>query len=38
MLLFDSSGVNKEAARVEHRDALQSVVSAARSSDADPLG
>ena len=32
MLLFDSSGVNKEAARVEHRDALQSVVSAARSS------
>jgi hypothetical protein len=30
--------VNKEAARVEHRDALQSVVSAARSSDADPLG
>ena len=37
MLLFDSSGVNKEAARVEHRDALQSVVSAARSSDADPL-
>ncbi|MCB0946535.1 MAG: hypothetical protein KDB49_16850, partial [Mycobacterium sp.] len=31
MLLFDSSGVNKEAARVEHRDALRSVVSAARS-------
>lgn len=37
MLLFDSSGVNKEAARTEHRDALASVVSAARSPEADPL-
>ena len=37
MMFFDSSGVNKEAARNEHRDALQSVVSAARSADADPL-
>ena len=37
MMFFDSSGVNKEAARNEHRDALQSVVSAARSVDADPL-
>ncbi len=37
MLLFDSSGVNKDAARREHRDALQAVVSAARSADADPL-
>jgi len=37
MLLFDSSGVNKEAARKEHRDALQAVVSAAQSPQADPL-
>jgi len=37
MLFFDSSGVNKDAARKEHRDALQAVVSAARSPDADPL-
>lgn len=37
MLFFDSSGVNKDAARKEHRDALQAVVSAAGSPDADPL-
>lgn len=37
MLFFDSSGVNKHAARKEHRDALQAVVSAARSPEADPL-
>ncbi|WP_431232860.1 hypothetical protein ACQ856_26400 [Mycolicibacterium psychrotolerans] len=37
MLFFDSSGVNKDAARKEHRDALQAVVTAARSPDADPL-
>jgi hypothetical protein len=37
MMMFDSSGVNKEAARKEHRDALQSVVTAAQSPDADPL-
>ena len=37
MLFFDSSGTNKEAARKEHRDALQSVVSASRSPDADPV-
>lgn len=37
MLFFDSSGVNKDAARREHRDALQAVVSAARSPEADPL-
>lgn len=37
MLFFDSSGVNKEAARKEHRDALQAVVSAAHSPAADPL-
>ena len=37
MLFFDSSGTNKEASRKEHRDALQSVVSASRSPEADPL-
>ncbi len=37
MLFFDSSGVNKEAARKEHRDALRAVVSAARAPEADPL-
>ncbi|MCV7219201.1 hypothetical protein H7J51_28475 [Mycobacterium crocinum] len=37
MLFFDSSGVNKEAARKEHRDALQAVVAAARAPEADPL-
>lgn len=37
MLMFDSSGANKEGARKEHRDALQTVVEAARASEADPL-
>ncbi|MGE0218478.1 hypothetical protein [Mycolicibacterium sp.] len=37
MLLFDSSGVNKDAARDEHREALQQVVAAATHPDADPL-
>lgn len=37
MLFFDSSGTNKEAARKEHRDALRTVVAAARLPDADPL-
>ena len=37
MLLFDSSGVNKDAARNEHRDALSAVISAAKAPDADPL-
>lgn len=37
MLLFDSSGVNKEAARKEHLEALCTVVSAASNADADPL-
>ncbi|MCH9721617.1 MAG: hypothetical protein K0U67_06115 [Actinomycetia bacterium] len=37
MVFFDSSGTNKEAARKEHRDALQSVVAASRSPEADPL-
>lgn len=37
MLLFDSSGVNKDGARREHRDALQSVIDSAQHADADPL-
>lgn len=37
MVFFDSSGANKEGARKEHREALQSVVSAARLPDADPM-
>jgi len=36
-LLFDSSGVNKDAARREHREALRSVLDAAGSAAADPL-
>ncbi|BDY29347.1 hypothetical protein MMAG44476_14006 [Mycolicibacterium mageritense DSM 44476 = CIP 104973] len=37
MLLFDSSGVNKDAARTEHLDAMRSVMSAAHGPDADAL-
>ncbi|MCV7031949.1 hypothetical protein [Mycobacterium sherrisii] len=37
MLLFDSSGVNKDAARREHLDALNSVMAGSHSADADPL-
>jgi len=37
MMMFDSSGVNKEAARKEHRDALQLVVTAAEAPEADLL-
>ena len=37
MLLFDSSGVNKDAALEEHREALRSVLTAAKAADADPL-
>jgi hypothetical protein len=37
MLLFDSSGANKEGARKEHRDAIQAVVNAARLPEADPM-
>lgn len=37
ILMFDSSGVNKDGARREHLDALESVISAARSAEADPL-
>ncbi|WAC89257.1 hypothetical protein [Mycobacterium sp. Aquia_213] len=37
MLMFDSSGVNKDGARREHLDALSSVIAASRSAGADPL-
>ncbi len=37
MLMFDSSGANKEGARKEHRDALAAVVDAAGLPDADPM-
>jgi hypothetical protein len=37
MLMFDSSGANKEGARKEHRDALAAVVDAAGRPEADPL-
>jgi hypothetical protein len=37
MLLFDSSGVNKDAALEEHREALRSVITASKAADADPL-
>ena len=37
MLIFDSSGTNKEGARKEHREALASVVEAAGLPDADPM-
>ncbi|CAN5742222.1 hypothetical protein BH09ACT8_BH09ACT8_36950 [soil metagenome] len=37
MLMFDSSGVNKDGARREHRDALQSVIDSTQLADADPM-
>jgi len=37
MLMFDSSGANKEGARKEHREALEAVVDGARLPDADPM-
>lgn len=37
MLLFDSSGTNKDASLEEHREALRSVMTAAKAADADPL-
>jgi hypothetical protein len=37
MLLFDSSGVNKDAARREHRELIQTVVAASSMPQADPL-
>jgi len=36
MLLFDSSGVNKDAARREHRDLIRTVIAAASAPQADP--
>ncbi len=37
MLMFDSSGVNKDAALIEHRDALAALTEAAASEEADPF-
>jgi hypothetical protein len=37
MLLFDSSGVNKDAALTEHRDALRATIAGAQLPDADPM-
>ncbi len=37
MLMFDSSGVEKESARKEHLDALNAVIDSAGMPDADPL-
>ena len=37
MLMFDSSGTNKEGARTEHREALSAVVEAAQLPEADPM-
>ncbi len=37
MLLYDSSGVNKDASLQEHRGALRAVMTAAKAADADPL-
>jgi hypothetical protein len=36
-MLFDSSGVNKDAARREHREAIESCIAAAASAEADPF-
>ena len=35
-MLFDSSGVNKDGARREHREAIESCLRAATASEADP--
>lgn len=37
MLLFDSSGVNKGAARREHRETIESCIAAANMPEADPF-
>lgn len=37
MLLFDSSGVNKDASLQEHREALRSVIASMKAEGADPL-
>ncbi|OBI17449.1 hypothetical protein A5712_02675 [Mycobacterium sp. E2327] len=36
-MLFDSSGVNKDAARREHREAIEACVAGAASDEADPF-
>jgi hypothetical protein len=36
-MLFDSSGVNKDAARREHREAIETCVASATSDDAEPF-
>jgi hypothetical protein len=36
-MLFDSSGVNKDAARREHREAIESCIAGAGTEDADPF-
>lgn len=36
-MLFDSSGVNKEAARREHREMIENCISASTCPDADPV-
>ena len=36
-MLFDSSGVNKDGSRREHRDAIEACVAGATSDDADPF-
>jgi hypothetical protein len=36
-MLFDSSGVNKDAARREHREAIESCVAGATAGEADPF-
>lgn len=38
MLLFDSSGVHADAARDEHRSAIEEVLAAVHELDVDPLG
>lgn len=37
MMMFDSSGVNKDGARREHRAAIESCIAGATSGDADPF-
>ncbi len=37
MMLFDSSGVNKQAARTEHLDAIRACVAATSGTDYDPV-
>ncbi|OJY47851.1 hypothetical protein [Pseudonocardia sp. 73-21] len=37
MILFDSSGTNKDASLQEHREAIRSVITSAKAADADPM-